>query len=105
LWGWLSYRVMAYDALAVHATHDERRAVFAAHRWPLLAIGVATGLLGTLPTVLWASSVLVLVLFPLVAVVAIWLYVVIFVFSALWFAQYCLRALQLMRARQPALTG
>ena len=100
LWGWLSYRVMSYDALAAHATGAERRALCAAHRWPLLAIGVATGLLGSLPTLLWASSLMLLVLFPIVAVVAIWLYVVIFVFSALWFAHYCLSALRSMRMRQ-----
>jgi hypothetical protein len=27
LWGWLTYRVMTYDALALHATRDERRAL------------------------------------------------------------------------------
>ena len=43
LWGWLTYRVMAYDALAEHASADERRALMRAHRWPMLAIGVAAG--------------------------------------------------------------
>jgi hypothetical protein len=102
LWGWLAYRVMTYDALAAHATRDERRAIVRAHRLPLLAIGVVTGLLGSLPTLLWASSVMLIVLFPVAAIGAIWLYVLIFVFSALWFAHYCLRALQRLRARTSA---
>ena len=35
LWGWLTYRVMTYDALALHATRDERRDAGAA--FPLAA--------------------------------------------------------------------
>jgi hypothetical protein len=99
LWGWLTYRVMTYDALAWHASLDERRMIFRMHRMPLLAIGVMCGMLGAVPTLLWASSVLMIVLFPFVAIVSIWLYVCIFVFSALWFAHYCLRALRQLRAR------
>ncbi|MGI4813855.1 MAG: EI24 domain-containing protein [Janthinobacterium lividum] len=101
LWGWLAYRVMTYDALALHAARDERRALMRRHRTPLFAIGVATGLLGILPTLVWASSAALIVLFPLLALAAVWLYVWIFVFSALWFAHYCLHALAALRA-EPA---
>jgi hypothetical protein len=65
---------------------------------PLLLIGVASGLLGSLPTLLWASSVWLIVLFPVITAVTIWIYAFILVFSALWFGYYCLRALQRMRA-------
>jgi hypothetical protein len=74
LWGWLTYRVMSYDALAQHASVLERRTLLRRHRWPLLAIGVATGLLGSLPALLWVSSVAMIVLFPLIALLAIWLH-------------------------------
>lgn len=97
LWGWLSYRVMSYDALAEHATSDERRAIVRRHRWSLLIIGVCTGLLGSVPTFIWASSMVVIVLFPVVAIGAVWLYIFIFIFSALWFGHYCLHALQQLR--------
>jgi hypothetical protein len=100
LWGWLTYRVMTYDALALHASRDERRALVRRHRLPLLAIGVASGLLGSVPTLVWASSVWLLVLFPLIAAVTIWIYAFILVFSALWFGYYCLRALQRLRAER-----
>ncbi|WP_322082735.1 EI24 domain-containing protein [Burkholderia sp. BCC1972] len=98
IWGWLTYRVMTYDALALHASRDERRAVVRQHRWPLIGIGVATGLLGTVPTFVWVSSIWMMVLFPFVAAAMIWVYAFILVFSALWFGHYCLRALEDLRA-------
>jgi hypothetical protein len=100
LWGWLTYRVMSYDALALHASRDERRALVRRFRLPLLLIGVASGLLGSLPTLLWASSVWLIVLFPVITAVTIWIYAFILVFSALWFGYYCLRALQRMRTEE-----
>ncbi|SAL62317.1 membrane protein [Caballeronia terrestris] len=98
LWGWLTYRVMTYDALAVHASAAERRAIVRGARWPLLGIGIASGLLSSLPTMLWAWSVWLLPLFPVVAAVTIWIYAYILVFSALWFAHYCLHALERLRS-------
>lgn len=94
LWGWLTYRVMSFDALAAHASAVERAALMREHRWPLLSMGIACGLASTLPGLLWAGSVLFIVLLPIFALFAIWLYVFIFVFSALWFAHYCLHALE-----------
>ncbi|VWC00882.1 membrane protein [Burkholderia arboris] len=102
IWGWLTYRVMTYDALALHASRDERRALVRQHRWPLIGIGVATGLLGTVPTFVWVSSIWMMVLFPFVAAAMIWVYAFILVFSALWFGHYCLRALEDLRARSRA---
>jgi hypothetical protein len=97
LWGWLTYRVMSYDALALHASRDERRALVRRFRLPLLLIGIASGLLGSLPTLLWATSVWLIVLFPVITAMTIWIYSFILVFSGLWFGYYCLRALQRMR--------
>jgi hypothetical protein len=101
LWGWLTYRVMTYDALADHATAEERRAIMQRYRLPLLGIGVAVGMLGSAPTLLWVSSVVTIVLFPIIAIAVIWLYVLIFIFSALWFGHFCLRALTRLRAEAP----
>jgi hypothetical protein len=101
LWGWLTYRVMTYDALAVHASAEERRIIVSEARWPLLAIGIVSGLLGSVPTMLWAWTVWLLPLFPLVAAATIWAYAFILVFSALWFAHYCLHALERLRANEP----
>ena len=98
LWGWLTSRVMAYDALADFADHEERRAILARQRWPLLAIGVATGSLGAIPGLLWLGGVISVILFPLLAALAIWLYLLVFVFSGLWFQHYCLDAVARLRS-------
>jgi hypothetical protein len=100
LWGWLTYRIMTYDALAAHASVEERRALVRSHRLPLLVIGVVSGLLGSLPTAIWAVSAWLLLFFPVLAAVTIWIYAFILVFTALWFGHYCLRALQRMRAHE-----
>jgi fatty acid desaturase len=89
--------VMAYDALADHASAEERRVLMRTHRWPLLAIGIAAGAMGAAPTLLWLGGALSVILFPLLAGVSIWLYVLVFVFSGLWFQHYLLEALQRQR--------
>ena len=98
LWGWLTYRVMAYDALADYADAGELRAILRIHRWPLLIIGAVSGAMGAAPTVLWLGGALSVIFFPLLAAGSIWLYVLVFVFTGLWFQYYCLTALQKYRA-------
>jgi hypothetical protein len=99
LWGWLSARVMSYDALAAHASAAERHAIVKAHRWPLLAIGMVSGAAGALPGIVWIGGALIsVVLFPFLAMISIWLYLVIFIFTGLWFQYYCLQALRDLRA-------
>ena len=102
IWGWLTTRVMAFDSLAEHASAEERRALMREHRWPLLAIGVTAGYLGAAPTLLWAVSAATLVLAPFLVAVSVWLYTLIFAFSALWFAHYTLAALAALRAERIA---
>lgn len=101
LWGWLTYRVMAYDTLADYASPDERRTVLRLHRWPLLAIGTIAGAMGAAPTLLWLGGALSVIFFPLLAAGAIWLYVLVFVFTGLWFQHYCLEALLRHRSGRP----
>jgi hypothetical protein len=98
IWGWLTYRVMAFDVLAEHASAEERRTILREHRWPLLAIGVITGYLGTAPTLLWALGAAALIFAPLLVLVSVWLYTLVFAFAALWFAHYALAALQQLRS-------
>jgi hypothetical protein len=98
IWGWLAARVFAFDTLALHATVGERRLVMHTARWPLLAIGVATGLLGSAPSLLWAAGALSFVFAPLLAVVAVWVYTLMFAFAALWFAHFTLARLARLRA-------
>lgn len=102
IWGWLTYRVMSYDMLAEHASTDERRALLRRYRAPLLGMGVLTGYLGAAPSLLWASGVLFVVMAPVLVPVAIWVYTLVFAFSALWFAHFLLAALDALRAEQPS---
>lgn len=103
IWGWLSYRVMSFDALAEHASRDERSRLMREHRLPLLGIGVLTGYLGAAPTLVWAVGAVALALAPLLIVLSMWLYTLVFAFSALWFIHYALAALATLRAREAAL--
>jgi hypothetical protein len=105
LWGWLTYRVMAYDALAEHASAEEYRNIVRLHRWPLLLIGAIAGAMGAAPTLLWLGGALSVIFFPLLAAGAIWLYVLVFVFTGLWFEHYCLEALAQYRSQSPAVRG
>ncbi len=102
IWGWLTYRVLAYDVLAVHASAQERRFILRARRWPLLAMGVMCGYLGALPSLLWAASAATLIFAPLLAVVSVWLYTLVFAFAAAWFAHYALAELQRLRTAEAA---
>jgi len=38
IWGWLTYRVMSYDALAEHASPEERDELLRIHRLPLMGV-------------------------------------------------------------------
>jgi hypothetical protein len=108
IWGWLTYRVMSFDALADHASPEERATLLRTHRLPLLCIGVFCGYLGAAPSIVWASGLLFAAAFFVLVPLAIWIYTLVFAFSALWFAHYCLDALAKLRAQREAaaaLTG
>ncbi|MBV5297525.1 MAG: EI24 domain-containing protein [Rhodoferax sp.] len=100
IWGWLTYRVMAFDALADHASGEERREIFRRHRLALLGIGLFCGYLGAAPSLIWASGALLAAAFVVLVPLAIWIYTLVFALSSLWFAHYCLAALQALRAER-----
>lgn len=103
IWGWLTYRVMAFDALAEHASKEELQLLLARHRLGLLLIGVCCGYLGAAPALVWASGVVFAAAFVVLIPLAIWIYTFVFAFSSLWFAHFCLAALQQLRAQETAL--
>ena len=102
IWGWLTYQVMSFDSLAEHASREERHTVLRIHRWNLFGIGILCGLLGAAPSVVWAAGLLFPAAFFVLAPLAIWIYTLVFAFSALWFAHYCLDALAQLRASRAA---
>lgn len=102
IWGWLTYRVMSYDALADHASREERLQIVKAHRMQLLGIGVISGYLGAAPSLLWASGAMFVAMAPILVPAAIWMYTLVFAFSSLWFAHYALTALEQLRRKNNA---
>jgi MFS family permease len=98
IWGWLTYRVMAFDALSEHASADERHTLFKTHRLSFLGMGVFCGFLGAAPSLIWASGALFAAAFVILVPLAIWIYMLVFAFSSLWFAHFGLAALQALRA-------
>jgi hypothetical protein len=98
VWGWLTARVLAFDTLSAHASAGERSLVLHAQRWPLLGMGVVCGLLGAAPSLVWALGAVALVLAPVVIVLSVWLYTLVFAFASLWFAHYTLLRLDRQRA-------
>lgn len=101
IWGWLTGRVLAFDALAAHASAGERRIVLRTRRWSLLFMGLACGYLGALPALLWAFGALSFVFAPLLLVASVWLYTLVFAFAACWFVHYALAELQRLRDAAP----
>jgi hypothetical protein len=101
IWGWLTYRVFAFDALATHASSEERKVIMREHRGTLLLMGVLSGYLGAAPSLLWASGAMFIAMAPVLVPVAIWIYTLVFAFASLWFAHFSLAALQRLRAKAP----
>ena len=97
IWGWLTYRVFAFDVLAAHATANERRLLLRENHLRLLLMGVGCGYLGSVPSLLWAMSAATLIFAPLLVVLSVWLYTLVFAFASCWFAHYLLAALQRLR--------
>ena len=101
IWGWLTSKVMAFDALAEHASAAERRALLRAHAAPLLVMGVLCGYLGAAPSLIWSMGLMAIVWAPILLPLSVWLYTLVFAFSSLWFVHYCLAALEALRLRSP----
>jgi hypothetical protein len=101
IWGWLTYRVMAFDALAQHATAEERKVLFKRYGGWLLLMGVVCGYMGASPNLIWAMGAGFAPAFVLLVPLAIWIYMLVFAFASLWFSHFCLAALQALRQEVP----
>ena len=102
IWGWFAYRISSYDVLVSYCTRAETKEITHEHRSWLMLIGVASAFLGAIPS--FGSLFLLGALDPIrfyfiVMPVSIWLYTVVFMFSALWFAHYCIAVVAQRRSR------
>ncbi|CAN5407577.1 EI24 domain-containing protein [soil metagenome] len=99
LWGLVNSRIMGRDSLSAHADDAERRALLSRKRWPLWLLGVVTGALGIVPALVWIGGGVVAVFFaPVFGLLSLWLYVLVFTYTALTFAHYTLSTLERQRA-------
>jgi hypothetical protein len=101
LFGRLNARVMAYDALADHASREEFDTILKTHARDLTTIGVIAGACGAIPGLVWLGGAVTL-LFPILAPLSIWLFIMVFIFTALWFQYYCMQALEELRVADTA---
>jgi len=99
--GWLTYRIMLLDVLSECASEVEREQLLERHRWQWLAMGVISGLMGTLPSLVWSSFIWFATLFIVLAPLAMWVYTWVFVLTTLWFAHHALQSLDALRATTP----
>lgn len=98
IWGWLTGKVMAHDVLAEYASADETRQILSSQWVWFLAMGVISGYMGAAPTVIFSVlGVLAVGLAPVLIVVVVWLYTVLFAFTACWFAHFALARLNVLR--------
>jgi hypothetical protein len=96
--GWLSARLMSYDALSEHASTAERALLQQRHRASWLALGLLGAAFGMAPALLWLAGLLAWLLLPLVALLSLWLYVMAFMLTALAFVHFALDALAALRS-------
>lgn len=102
IWGWLTYQVMPHDALAQHASREELIQILKEHQGSLLTIGMVSGYLGTIFSLVWVAAAIFAGVMPIFVLTAIWTYALVFIFSSLWFVHYCLGALEQLRAKKKA---
>jgi hypothetical protein len=97
LWGWLTCKLVASEVFALYADPHEQDELMRRHRWSLLTIGTLCGLLGMVPGLLWMCGALAALFFPILIPLSIWLYVLVFTFSGLWFSHFGLTAIAALR--------
>jgi hypothetical protein len=82
-WGWLTKRILRYDALAAHASPEERHELYRRHRTGFAVLGFGVAALNFVP--------------PLFFIVPI--------YSGIVFTHFGLRALEALRAERAAAGG
>lgn len=102
VWGWAGGKILAFEVLAEHADAEERQTLLGKHKAALTLMGVVTGFMGAVPTLVWAAGVFAIVLAPFLLIVSVWLYTLVFAFASAWFAHFALAALQALRAERAA---
>lgn len=97
LLGWANSRLFSYDVLADFATAEERSRIEHTHRSTLWGLGLLASAPAFIPAFLWLGGAIYTVVLPVMALVATWLYVMIFLATSLLFSHYLMPALKQLR--------
>ncbi len=103
LMAWANTRLFSRDVLLDFADKSTRNAVIKLHRNTLFGLGLITSIPAFLPSILWLSGGVFIVFLPLVAFLAVWVSIMIFLAASLLFSHYLIPALLHYQREQLAL--
>jgi membrane protein implicated in regulation of membrane protease activity len=95
---WANARLFSRDVLVEFATKPEREALFREHRGTLWGLGILASIPAVIPSVMWMGGAVATIALPVMALLSVWLYVMIFLATSLLYSHYLLPALKAMRA-------
>jgi ABC-type protease/lipase transport system fused ATPase/permease subunit len=94
---WANGRLFSRDVLAEFTSSQERDALLKQHRGALWGLGLIASVPAAIPSFIWAFGAAITIALPVMALFAVWLYVMIFLATSLLFSHYLLPALKTMR--------
>ena len=104
LLAWANARLFTRDALVDFATTAEIATLKNTHGSTLFSLGLLASLPACIPSFLWLFGGMTIVALPLLGAIAVWLYVMMFIATALLFSHYVLAALRDLRGAMVAAT-
>jgi Etoposide-induced protein 2.4 (EI24) len=99
LLAWANARLFSRDVLMDFATKEERSALLLSHRSTLWSLGLVASVPSFIPALMWLGGSLATLILPMLALAAVWLYVMVFLASSLLFSHYLMPALKQSRAQ------
>ena len=97
LLAWANTRLFTRDVLADYATAPEIANLKATHGATLFTLGLLASLPACIPSFLWLFGGMTIVALPLLGAIAVWVYVMVFIATALLFSHYVMAALKAQR--------
>jgi Etoposide-induced protein 2.4 (EI24) len=94
---WANARLFSRDVLVEFATKPEREALFRQHRGTLWGLGILASIPAVIPSAMWMGGAVATIALPVMALISVWLYVMIFLATSLLYSHYLLPALKTMR--------
>jgi hypothetical protein len=99
---WANAKLFSRDVLLDFADSHERAALIKTHRGALWSLGLIASVPAAIPSIMWLGGAMATIALPVMALIAVWLYVMIFLATSLLFSHYLLPALQTSREQTRA---